>query len=440
MKLREPNGGDDVLTISRRTMLKSAPVLAGMAFILAPGKAVRGAQAGKAQTTAKPYDYPKKYLWDVKRSWNIGEPLRGMRDRMPQAGYSSFDLDRLINSSMGEALVVMFENFIKYTNEMDPELLKYYAGLGKGLKKELFQADVFMERWSCYTPLSMYKPESKKRKYPFMFLLHGGNCSIEWEEANGFLPLAARDEVIVVAPQNHSASNVIRILNEVKSKYPVDESRIYSMGYSQGGAQTNRVTLAYPQIFAACAPGPSPFSSGPGDAVNPDTSSDEVMQNFRKYTMPRISVGGQTEFSYYYPVYEDRPASAPSPAPPPGVERRPSANGSAKAKIEVLQRCLRAMRCREAQAEEFYATAKSDDIVKRKMGIPFDRTSVEKILGVDHYIGDFKNDQGDYYLRVISIENMPHWLHPTTAELAWKFMRRFSRDPVTGKLIVSANP
>ncbi|MGO9112650.1 MAG: hypothetical protein ACLP9L_25745, partial [Thermoguttaceae bacterium] len=335
MKPNEASGSNSAATISRRTMLKIPAGIAGIPYILTRSKAASAAQS----TTAKPYDYPKKYLWDVKRVWNIGEQLRTMRERMPQAGSPNFDLDRLINSLMGESLVVMFENFIKYTNEMDPELLKHYANLGKGLKKELFQADAYMERWSCYTPLSMYKPEGKDRKYPFMFLLHGGNCSIEWEEANGFLPLAARDEVIVVAPQNHSVSNVMRILSEVKSKYPVDESRIYSMGYSQGGNQTNLVTLAHPEIFAACAPGPSPFPGG--GAAGSQGFSDEVIQNFRKYTLPMISVGGQTEFTYIFPLTGDRPAQAGGPAA--------TANTSGKGKIDLLQRRLRAMRCREPE-------------------------------------------------------------------------------------------
>jgi hypothetical protein len=426
MKRDEAGDSEGPGTISRRTMLKSASAVAGITCIFGAGKGAGAVQVSRPNATGAPYDYPKKYLWDVKRVWNINEQPRTLRERMPQAGSPDFVMDRLINSPMGESLVLMMENFIKYTNEMDPELVTFYAKLGKGLKKELFQADTYAERWSCYTPYSLYKPEGKGRKYPFMFLLHGGNCSIEWEEANGFLPLAARDEVIVVAPQNHSVSNLIRILSEVKDKYPVDESRVYSMGYSQGGTQTNRVTLAYPHIFAACAPGPRPFPLGAGDTANTDLSSDEVMQNFRRYTLPMISVGGQAEFNYFYPINADPPSQGTGSSVP------------AKTKIDFMQRRLKAMRCREPKAEEFYAMANSDDIVKRKTGVPFDRTSVEKILSVAHYIGDFKNDQGDYYLRMISIENMPHWLHPTTAELAWKFMKRFSRDPLTKRLAISA--
>jgi hypothetical protein len=427
MKLNEESGNQGTADISRRTLLKSTTGIAGIAFILRPVMQAMGAQVSKA------YDYSKKYLWDVKRVWNIGEELRTMRERMPQAGTPNFDLDRLINSPMGEALVLMFENFIKYTNEMDPELLKYYATLGKGLKKELFQADTYMERWSCYTPLSMYTSENKGRKYAFMFLLHGSNCSIEWEEANGFLPLAGRDEVIVVAPQNHSEPNLIRILNEVKNRHPVDESRIYSMGYSQGGGQTTQVTLKHPEIFAANAPcGNFPFNRASTTGFsNQNPITEEDVQNFRNYDLPTVIVAGQEEFLYIYPLNADA-------TPPPSAARRMAM--TAEAKIELMNRRLRAMRCPEHKPEEYLSLKASQDIVKRKIGVPFDRTSVEKIFGVDHYIGDFKNDRGETYLRMISIEGMPHWLHPTTAELTWKFMKRFSRDPMTKKLLVSGTP
>ncbi len=95
------NGGR---TIGRRTILKSAAGIASIAYGLTWSKPVNAYDA-------RDYDYPKKYLWDVKRVWNIGEQLRTMRERMPQAGSAKFDLDRLINSAMGESLVVMFENF-----------------------------------------------------------------------------------------------------------------------------------------------------------------------------------------------------------------------------------------------------------------------------------------------------------------------------------------
>jgi hypothetical protein len=426
MKLNGEGGNQGGAGISRRALLKSTTRITGVAYFLKPCWAASAAQV------SKPYDYPKKYLWDVKRVWNIGEELRTMRERMPQAGTPNFDLDRLIDSPMGEGFVGMFENFIKYINEMDPELLKYYANLGRGLKKELFQGDTYMERWSCYTPLSMYRSENRDRKYPFMFLLHGSNCSIEWEEANGFLPLAARDEVIVVAPQNHSEPNVIRILNEVKSKYPVDQSRIYSMGYSQGGAQTTQVTLKHPEMFAANTPcGNFPFNrASTTGSSNQQPITEEDVQNFRQYDLPTIIVAGQEEFLYVYPLNTDA-------NPPPSAARRIAM--TAASKIELMNRRLRAMRCPEHKVEEYLSLKESPDIVKRKIGVPFDRTSVERILGVDHYIGDFQNDRGEYYLRMISIEGMPHWLHPTMAELTWNFMKRFSRDPVTRKLVVSDN-
>jgi hypothetical protein len=424
MKPNGASGNNDAAAISRRTLLKSAAGFAGLAGILALGRAEGATQAGQSAATVTPYDYPKKYLWDIKVVWDFGGQPRTLRERLPDAGKPLFDLNRLINSRQGEALVINFENYItRGATPMDPEALKYYANLEKGLKKELFQTG--NERWSCYTPLSMYKPEGKGRKYPFMFIVHGGQGPIEFEESNGFLRLAARDEVIVVAPQNQEENNMLRILGEVKSKYPVDERRVYAMGYSNGGSHTNLLTLMHPELFAAAAPSPRPFPLLGNEEQNLGYFSSEAIENFRKHTLPMVCIGGQEEYNYYYPINRDP------------VEVKTNTAIPAKLKIELVRRRLKTMRCRVPEPEEFYAMAKSEDIVKRNMGVPFDRTSTETILGLKHWIGDFKNEDGDYYFRMISIENMPHFLHPTTPELIWNFVKHFSRDPKTKKLNVA---
>jgi hypothetical protein len=180
-----------------------------------------------------------------------------------------------------------------------------------------------------------------------------------------------------------------------------------------------------PDLFAAAAPSPRPFVLLGSDEQNLAYFSNEAIENFRKYTLPMICVGGLEEYNYYYPINQD-------PA-----EVKTNTAVTAKLKIELVRRRLRMMCCRVPEAEEFYAMAKSDDIAKRNMGVPFDRTSGQTILGLKHWIGDFKNDDGDYYFRMVCIENMPHFLHPTTPDLIWSFIRRFARDPRTKKLIVA---
>jgi hypothetical protein len=258
-----------------------------------------------------------------------------------------------------------------------------------------------------------------------MFISHGGTGQIEFEEGNGFLRLAARDEVIVVVPMNQEEHNMLRVFDEVKKSYPVDESRVYAMGYSNGGSHVNLLTLMRPELFAAAAPSPRPFPLLGTDEQNLAYFSNEAMENYRKYSPPMICVGGQEEYNYYYPINAD-------PA-----EVKTNTAVSARLKIELLRRRLQMQRCRVPEPEEFYAMAKSEDVVKRNIGVPFDRTFVQTIAGLYHWIGDFRNDNGDYFFRMISIENSPHFLHPTTPGLVWDFISRFSRDPVTKQIIVA---
>jgi len=62
---------------------------------------------------------------------------------------------------------------------------------------------------------------------------------------------------IVVSPQfskKPSAEEVISIVNEIKSNYRINESRIYLSGLSVGGIVTTNVAAAYPTRFAAIVP------------------------------------------------------------------------------------------------------------------------------------------------------------------------------------------
>lgn len=47
---------------------------------------------------------------------------------------------------------------------------------------------------------------------------------------------------------------VLKVIEDVKRRYAVDEKRIYACGQSSGGAMTSRLALEAPQVFAAVSP------------------------------------------------------------------------------------------------------------------------------------------------------------------------------------------
>lgn len=445
------NRGERYLT--RRNMLESTAGFAGMMAGLLGASPNSFAQAGKAAAPGKPYDYPKKYLWDVERVWNIGSKPVSLRNRTARMGAGRIDLDKLIDSPFGEQTILAMENFITYTDEMDPKLVAYYASIG--LKKELNESGDYYTRWSLYTPLSMYKAGNGNRKYPFIFINHGASMPMEWEECSGYLPLCAKNEFIAVAAQNHNEDNLLRILEIVKSKHPVDESRIYSYGYSQGGSQTSTVTLKHPDIFAGSFPG--------GNAVfyQPSQISDADVENLRKFDMPVILVNGQNEgvFPLYQPPQPATPARAGAAGASGGPARGSTvdprdptlramaapAAGQNSAPVDpvernltLLNRRLYSARCRQVTRAELLATRESSNEVIRAHGIPYDRTEVREIYGVKHFIGEFKNDKGKNLLRIISVDNHPHWPPCTMPALQWEFIAKYGRDPKTKQLKVLA--
>ena len=381
------------------------------------------------------YDYTKKYLWNIERVWNIGSQKLPMRERISMVGTPDFDLDLFINSPYGEKQAALMENYILHENPMDPELVEKYRNIG--LKKEMFETESLYTRWSLYTPLSLYEAVGSGRVYPLLFVLHGATMPIDWEECSGFLPLAARDEVIVVSPQNHNVDNLLRILGEVCAKYPVDKGRIYSTGYSQGGMKTNHITLLYPEIFAAAAP------CGMHLCLPSSVLSDVQLSEAAKCELPVISISGCEEGLYIFPVSNDSPM--PQGERPRGPALDPDdptlgdmntgvVPGTAAEKIELLRRRLKSASCRDVTPEACEAARTSSDKVTRRLGFPSDNTEIVKVLGVEHYVASFINSRGNSYLRIIGIDNMPHWPPASMAELAWDFMKRFARDPDTKEI------
>ena len=444
MKHIEGNGVNGSGGISRRAVLENTTGIAGV---------IAGALAfstrSTAQTKGGTYDYPKKYLWDVKRVWNKDTDPISLRDRTARMGAGRVDIDKLVNSPFGEQMVLAMENYITYTDEMDPKLVAYYQSIG--LKKELNEPGNYYTRWSCYTPLAMYKPENKGEKYPFLFINHGAGMPMQWEECTGFLPLCAKHEFIAVAAQNHNQENLLRILSIVKEKYPVDERRIYSQGYSQGGSQTSTVTLKHPDIFAGSFPG------GNGVFYSQTQITDAEVENLRKYDMPVILVNGQQEGVFPLYAAPGQPQARPA-ADRKGTPERPRfdpedptlrgmgapqpAQGAPVDPVErnlgLLNRRLYSARCRQVSKEELLTTKDSSNEVIRAHGIPYDRTEVRQIYGVKHFIGEMKNDKGQYLLRFISVDNHPHWPPCTMPALQWEFIAKYGRDPETKQLIVLA--
>lgn len=101
-------------------------------------------------------------------------------------------------------------------------------------------------------------------KWPLIFFLHGAGErgeDLELVKKHGIPMLCEKDEnfpFIAVSPQcpsdnwwNVYYDDLYYLLNEIKNKYSIDESRIYLTGLSMGGFGTWDFASKYPNEFAA---------------------------------------------------------------------------------------------------------------------------------------------------------------------------------------------
>lgn len=160
--------------------------------------------------------------------------------------------------------------------------------------------------------------ETNNQRFPLMLFLHGAgergnNLKLVTKHGPPKLIENGKDfPFIIVSPQcppNQwwSTEFLNILLNEIVSKYRVDEDRIYVTGLSMGGFGTWALALEYPDRFAAIAPicgGGSPYEAckikhlpiwvfhGAKDEAVPISKSEEMVAALK-------ACAGNVKFTVY---------------------------------------------------------------------------------------------------------------------------------------------
>lgn len=389
--------------MKKRTGNKVAASIAAAAMML-----------GTSGISAMAYDYEDKYLWYLPTesfTWDNYDAL-WRHHKMMGYGKETFDIESLIDSELGESLVKNMEYFLKGYDEMDPEVVKHWKNMG--IKKELHDSDDESRVWSSYTPLEVFDPENADKKYPVLFVYHGNNNPLFICESYGFAQLAAKEGYICVMPWADNGAiadtETDRILEILKEKYPIDESRIYAAGFSLGGRTVVSEAIRTPDRFAAINVG-GQHLAGVKDIE--DFYTDEQWAALKD--LPVIQMAGMEEMNLKFPYGVQGEIQIDA------VNKWFEINGI---KNEVsLEEC-----------EEIVNT--SDSIVEQKLGLEFDEESVQYYDGTQYYTGDFFNEDGINMMRMVGIEDLIHWPSGSFAQVAWDFMSQYARDTETGELIV----
>lgn len=196
--------------------------------------------------------------------------------RVPQASIDSvgYTLQR------GRALLEDGSRDRDYARKLLGAALKDAKALARGKdpyarKRQAFYRayrspyDDTLQHYAAYVP-SGYR---KKKKYPLVVALHGfksttmitlrralGSSITELSYADGDrkVPRFSEERFLVAAPRGYgniayryiAEDDILRVIEEMKRAYNVDEDRIYLTGLSMGGLGTMEVGLHFPDVFA----------------------------------------------------------------------------------------------------------------------------------------------------------------------------------------------
>ena len=357
------------------------------------------------------YDtYDNIQVWDQAGSGN------GLWSLMTSSAYHNpglYDREAIVHSETGKQLAdaIMFADTFNGTS--DPALkealnamgLIYEVNTTGGQRWLLFapqQTDVaLLPVVQVFTPASLYGMSMYYR----------------------LIQLAAQGDFLLVLlgiENGNLVSLVPEIVNLLAERYPVDLSRVYSVGHSHYGAFAQQLAREYPDRIAGIAQ-----LSGYFGCMN-RASQESSIEAWHRMDMPLINFVGYAEMNSPVPMNTDAPSLETIP------ERYQQLFPMFKAdRIKTWQDRLYELGCEVLTYEEIEAAA-DGTAVEKVLGFPVAHDEIIQSGGLTYYIGDLVNTQGNNHARFVVIDNFPHATSSYELELTWEFLRRFARNTETG--------
>ena len=238
-----------------------------------------------------------------------------------------------------------------------------------------------------------------KKEVPLILYLCGTGCDPEKQPVeSGYENLVRKEDVIVISPDYNNAatysevSKLVNLISYVKEQYPVDETSVYSLGFSNGGATSVALTSEHPELFAGIA-----AYGWMVDLENKDNG----------YEMPFQVVQGTEEF-----ITEDEDGN-------PAVM---------KDEQEVIHSLL-------VYDHLISENTKADYRKTPYWG--YEPSSVKKEMheGAQWTVNDYqKEGYAHPYVQFLLVDGADHKPHIEEASYSWNFLRHFHRNR-DGKII-----
>ncbi len=378
----------------------------------------------------------------------MSEPKHFLLDLMKMMASPAFDAESFGDSESFAGIVKNQYLMGAYRQEDHPDVIAYWHE--RGLVKELHDAEDTVTKWASYLPVSYADNPENGRAYPLLFVMHGSGNPIFLAETYGYTSIAAREELIVIMPEDETPENLDKLFAYARDHYPVDWSRVYMVGYSLGGYMTSRHAMRWPERFAAVGSGGMLFANGwavpqvqagivwPGEEI-----TAEMVTRAAEFTIPACICMGENEVLGLLPVTADEPVNEWVEHLEKEEQQRSEKQEhkhedridlSGKNKIQSINNWRIANGCTPIPEERVRkAAASTANIVEEKIGFPFEKTEVIVRENRSHFVGDSVSKDDQVRLRLIAMAKSPHWPSQALAELTWEFISQFSLDPETGK-------
>ena len=401
--------------------------------------------------------------WSRETNPETGAWFEYQKECLEAASNGSADIDKYISGEYGEAVtenMLLRQKFAKPC----PEAAEYLAQFG--VRKELHDDGDYYSRWCICLPSDI--PNDSDKKYPLIIVNSGVDTA---EFAFGFYKIAAKERFLYLTAQNNNWDSVSDLIDVAAKMYPIDKERVYITGFSYNGYQATGAFTHTPWRYAAAAPCGNDIFRPSDNFLVPYT--EDELASLRHFVVPFMQMVGACEASNFVPLndwhirahwgnpkrpddvpprYKDpreNPIDDPTmnpirklpdgtiqntppsamPAPPEGQDRHVW-------QLMRLNKRLELLRCAPRDMEKCISYLdKPEDELHHVLGFYGDREEIKTLLGVKHYCIDMWNRDGLNVFRYVVVENHPHQVPMTAANLLWDFFKQFKRDHATGKII-----
>ena len=252
------------------------------------------------------------------------------------------------------------------------------------------------------------KEDSKQSKKPLLMCFHGGgDTAITTATIAGWPVIAAEEDFILCAIEMHTrttATEVIEVIEQLKERYNIDESRIYATGFSMGGIKTWDLYQEYPELFAAMAPMGATVDVG----MNTQFSKAPVLNE--DVMVPLMYCGGEQS----------------------SLGELPFQNYACINRINYLfevNQIDTSFRMTMGNRDEW------EDSVFGYEGDIVEEYTDDSYPGSITTIRYYYSSDGNIYTALCSICNHQHEIKPFTCRKAWEFMKKYSR--IDGCIVIS---